>query len=290
MLDRQVRQCTESTIRNYRHEVTAFVEWLEEHGVVEPLHFNAQHIRLYLHEIDSRNVSRWTLHTYARSIRAFCNFLVSEEIIERSPMAKVGMPRLPKELLPAFTVDEAYLLLDAAEQGTQPLRDTAVILTLLDTGCRAAEFLALTMGDLDLDTGHVMVRQGKGRKDRVTYLGANACQAVRQYLKQRRRPQSGARVWLTDDNAPLTKTGLRMLLVRLAKRAGLTDVHPHKFRRTFALWSLRAGMNIYSLQALMGHSSLETLKRYLALDEADLEKQHREHGAVDSMLRFEPVL
>lgn len=271
-------------MEGYRHDLAVIVRWLEDHEVVEPLQITPQHIRLFLREVDARNVSPYTLHRYAREIRAFCNFMVREELIERSPMAKVGMPRLPKELLPAFTVDEMQRLLAAAEQGRCPVRDTAVLLTLLDTGCRSAEFLALTVGDLDLQTGQVTVIQGKGRKDRITYLGVRAREAVRQYLKQRNRHDSRQPLWLTEDNRPLNKAGLRTLLDRLAKRAGLTDVHPHKFRRTFALWSLRAGMNIYCLQALMGHSTLTMLQRYLALVEADLEKQHREHGAVDSML------
>jgi len=283
-LDHEIRHCTDKTMEGYRHDLAVIVRWLEDHEVVEPRQITAHHIRLFLHEVDSRNVSGYTLHRYARVIRAFCNFMVREDLIERSPMAKVGMPRLPKELLPAFTVDEMQRLLAAAEQGRCPVRDTAVLLTLLDTGCRSAEFLALTLGDLDLTTGQVTVIQGKGRKDRTTYLGVRARAAVVQYLKQRKRRDSRESLWLTEADKPLTKAGLRMLLDRLAKRANLTDVHPHKFRRTFALWSLRAGMNIYCLQALMGHSSLGILQRYLALVEADLEKQHREHGAVDSML------
>ena len=107
---------------------------------------------------------------------------------------------------------------------------------------------------------------------------------MKKYLKGRPRRTAHEPLWITDEGAYLTTSALRQLLERLAHRAGLTDVHPHKFRRTFALWSLRAGMNIYCLQRIMGHSDLKILQRYLALVEADLEKQHREHGAVDSML------
>jgi site-specific recombinase XerD len=107
---------------------------------------------------------------------------------------------------------------------------------------------------------------------------------VIEYLSTRGAPTPEEPLWLPYDGERLKVSGLRLALLRMAQRANVQDVHAHKFRRTFALWSLRAGMNIYSLQMLMGHSDLEILRRYLALVEADLEKQHHEHGAVDSML------
>ena len=82
----------------------------------------------------------------------------------------------------------------------------------------------------------------------------------------------------------LTYSGLRMLTRTLETATGIDHCHPHTFRRTFALWSLRAGMNIYALQQIMGHSDLQILRRYLALVEEDLLDAHQKHGAVDNML------
>lgn len=82
----------------------------------------------------------------------------------------------------------------------------------------------------------------------------------------------------------MTIRGLQRLLYRLGQRAQVKNCHPHTFRRTFALWSLRSGMNIYALQKLMGHADLNILRRYLALVEDDLRLAHQEHGAVDATL------
>jgi site-specific recombinase XerD len=272
------------TRTGYRYDLSAFLRFLGRHAVQRPEDITPQLIRLYLHELHTRNLSAWTLSHHARSIRAFCNFLVAEELIPKSRMAKIPMPRLPKQILPAFTVDDVRQLLAAVDTGTRTVRDLALLLALLDTGCRAGEFIGLTVGDVDMETGKVTVIEGKGRKDRVTYLGKRALAAMRKYLRSRHRSAPSAPLWVTDSGTALTTSGLRQLLERLARRAGVPDVHPHKFRRTFAIWSLRAGMNIYSLQALMGHADLKMLQRYLALVEADLEAQHREHGAVDTML------
>ncbi len=89
---------------------------------------------------------------------------------------------------------------------------------------------------------------------------------------------------MSATGARYTVDGVQSMLARLGERAGVAHCHPHTFRRTFALWSLRAGMNIYALQRLMGHTDLTMLRRYLALVETDLAQAHREHGAVDSTL------
>lgn len=281
-LDREVRECTPATLRCYRYDLGQFLHQLGDHQVTRPEQITPQHIRLYLQRLQNRKLSPWTTHQHARVIRSFCNFLVSEELIAKSPMARVGMPRLPKELLPPFSAEEVQLLLEAAERGRQPTRDLALLLTLLDTGCRLSELLALQLGDINLGTGRVLVRQGKGRKDRVTFMGQRARSALKEYVGRRRRASDA--LWRTDEGEPLTKGGVREIFRRLSLRSGVLDVQAHKFRRTFAIWSLRAGMNIYSLQMLMGHSDLKTLQRYLALVEADLETAHKEHGAVDTML------
>lgn len=163
-------------------------------------------------------------------------------------------------------------------------RDRAIVLCLLDTGCRASEFVALSVGDVDTAAGAVMVRRGKGGKDRTVYLGVQARKALLRYLATRQAPAPSLPLWVTIRGGRLTREGLRTLLRRLGERAEVEHCHPHTFRRTFALWSLRAGMNIYALRVLMGHADLAMLRRYLALVETDLQDAHRRHGPVDSYL------
>ena len=81
----------------------------------------------------------------------------------------------------------------------------------------------------------------------------------------------------------MTDSGLRQLLERIGLRAGVAHCHPHTFRRTFALWSLRNGMSIFHLQRLMGHADVTMLRRYLDLLHAGLQTAHAEHGVVDHM-------
>jgi hypothetical protein len=163
-LDRELRECTPRTMEHYHHHVGRLVAWLENHGVTEPTAIKTEELRAYLAYHKSRDICAQTLHHYANCARIFCNFLLREEILVRSPMARVAMPRIPKKILPAFTVEEIKLLVDESTRSTLPERDKAMVLTLLDSGCRASEFMALNVEDLDRKTGALIVHQGKGRK------------------------------------------------------------------------------------------------------------------------------
>lgn len=150
---------------------------------------------------------------------------------------------------------------------------------------RAAELLALNGGDVDEHTKAIFVRQGKGRKDRTVYLGVKARRALLKAWRER-KPGAGAPLWTgLRDGERLTESRLRQLLERIGQRAGVEHCSPHTFRRTFALWSLRAGMNIYTLARLIGHEDITVLRQYLALVEVDLRAAHEQASPVDRLLR-----
>ncbi len=280
-LDREAKRSSARTLAWYRQYITALRDWLNAQDITDPAQVTANHIRAYFVDVQGRGLAATTIHHHASAARAFFNFCADEGLIAVSPMLKIRMPHLPKEILPAFSEDDVRALLQACDTD----RDRAITLCLLDTGCRLAEFVALTIGSVDVTSGTVAIRQGKGRKDRVTFLGTQAKRALRKYLATRTGAKPKDPLWaVLGGNTALTRYGLQHLLDRLGERAGVENCHAHTFRRTFALWSLRAGMNIYALQQIMGHASLEVLKRYLALTEDDLEQAHRRYGAVDSVL------
>ena len=124
---------------------------------------------------------------------------------------------------------------------------------------------------------------GTGRKThgRIVYLGKAARKAVWKYLAEREIKYHDDPLFLTDDDKPMTHGAIRLLLGRIGASAGVPKVHPHKFRHTFAVQFLRNGGNIYVLQRLLGHSSLEMVKRYLALVESDAAKAMQASSPAD---------
>lgn len=280
LLDCEARRLTGPTLTFYRQQLEPFLRHLDGLNHTTLAAITPNDIRSYLVELQRRELADNSIHAAARAIKAFLNFCVREELLDVSPMQKVRMPKRDDRILPAFSPDDAKRILDAC----LTLRDKAMVLCLLDSGCRAAEFVKLDVGDVDMKTGALQVHQGKGRKDRVAFLGAKARKSLHTYLTKRSDYDLSDPLWVTDEGTRLSFDGLANLLKRLAKRSGVETCHAHTFRRSFALWSLRSGMDIFSLQRLMGHSDLTVLRRYLALVEKDLQEAHRKHGAVDSML------
>ena len=158
-------------------------------------------------------------------------------------------------------------------------------LFLLDSGVRAGELVALAVDDVNIDTGEVWVRSGKGQKQRTCYIGAKTRKQLKRYISSRGTVWGGAPLFASENTGePLTVSGIVQLMKRLSQRSSVRNCTAHTFRRTFALTCLRNGMNIYVLARLMGHTDITVLRQYLALAEVDLQKAHKEFGAVDRML------
>lgn len=280
LLDYKARRLTASTIEYYKaYLATAFVSWCKEHSISHLHEVTANRIRTYLATVQDKGVAGYTVLNSARTVRAFLNFCVNEGWLTETPMKRVSMPKIDKPLPQAFSHNDIRAMLDSAASS----RDTALILFLLDTGLRCSEAISLKAGDIDMHTGQVMV-MGKGRKQRAVFLGARTRRALGRYWAEEGKPEATEPVFRsqTSNTGYFTRSGLFQVTRRIGKRAGIKPCTPHMFRRTFAITCLRNGMDIYSLQRLMGHEDLETLRHYLALAKADIEAAHDRHGPVDN--------
>ena len=167
LLDRKVQRLSERTIDFYEDQLLPFIDWCAGHGAEGLEAVTPTLIRAYLAGRQDANVSDYTVHAAARSLRAFFNFCVSEELLAASPMRKVSMPKVAKRILPAFVIEDVERLLNVSITS----RERAVVLCLLGAGCRVQEFVSLNGGDIDLAQGVVHVRHGMGGKDRGTFQG-----------------------------------------------------------------------------------------------------------------------
>lgn len=235
----------------------------------------ATHIRQYLNSRQDGHAAT-TVHTEARALRAFFNFCVAEEWITASPLRKGMMPKKPRLVSPALTESQIRQVLKRATSQEQ-----AIVLVLLDTGLRVSELCKLDFADVDIATGRVQVRQGKGAKDRVVFLGARSRKALLRYWGE--WGISEGRVFLTQrGRGPLSRGVVSRTVARMGKRTGV-HVSPHTLRRAFAVLNLRAGMDVYTLARLMGHESIDTLRQYLPLVDGDMEAAHARLAVVDRL-------
>jgi integrase/recombinase XerD len=167
-------------------------------------------------------------------------------------------------------------------------RDQAIILVLVDTGLRAMELCSLKVGDVDLKTGKVEVKHGasggaKGGKGRTVYLGKAVRRAVWRHLAEREDGDDGpAPLFASKDNRPFNPSSLRQLIQGIAERASVKKAYPHRFRHTFAITYLRSGGDVFTLQSLLGHNSLDMVRRYALIADLDVEKAHRKASPADN--------
>ncbi len=167
-------------------------------------------------------------------------------------------------------------------------RDQAIILTLVDTGLRAMELCKLQIGDIDLKTGRVEVKHGviggaKGGKGRTVYLGKIVRRAVWRYLSGREDENDlEAPVFLAQNGRPFNPNSLRQLIKGIAERCDVKNAYPHKFRHTFAITYLRSGGDIFTLQVLLGHNSLDMVRHYAQIAEVDVAQAHRKASPADN--------
>jgi integrase/recombinase XerC/integrase/recombinase XerD len=255
--------------------------------VPDPAAVTPTHIRAYLIGLEKRGLKNTTVHAHARSIRVWYNWMVAEGDVQISPMKNVKMPKMEKRLPVVITLENVKKVLDACPKTPIGLRDRALLMSLLDSGMRATEFLSVRVGDLDMKTGIIRVH-GKGHKERVVCLGAKARVAIVRYMKTRPEVQPHDPLWIAYDlqgqtTDGLRYEGLRQLLRRLTLKTGV-KLSAHTFRRTFATWASTQHMDVFSLQRLLGHADVSTTRIYVDQNEAALTESHRLFGPVDHML------
>jgi site-specific recombinase XerD len=228
-----------------------------------------------------------TVKDYWICLSTFFKWLVAEGCLDASPMASIAKPVVRFEEKQPLTPAQVKALLSAARRSLHPRRDEALVLLLLDTGIRSSELVGLKVKDVDLHARRCNVL-GKGNKLRAVHFGTTAGNALRIWLRQHGGSPDDP-LFLADKSGgavrPLTRSGLQKLLKRLGDAAGIqgTPCSPHVLRRTFAVTWLRNGANVFSLQAMLGHSELRMTQRYLSLARADIADQARQFSPADSL-------
>ena len=251
-----------------------------------------QQVRAFEHhpftKPQTKGLSGHAINCYLRAIRAFWSWLVRDEVITSNPFAKIKIPKPPKKVIATFSDNQLIAILKSINTSTLAgFRDWTMILMLLDTGLRASELTGLAVADINLEDGLMKV-YGKGNKERVVPVGARVQKAVWKYL-QRYRPQPAnplcPTLFLTVAGHPITTDRLRAITEKHTSSANIGGVRcsPHTFRHTFAISYLRNGGDVFSLQRILGHSSLDVVRIYVNLAEADIKACHRRFSPVDNM-------
>jgi integrase/recombinase XerD len=299
-----------TTLDSYRRILN---QWLEYSGDIEVGEITTQGIRAYLAWLRTEyKPKRRNGRSHPLSPKTVRNVWIAQssffgwaniEFGIPSPMKAIRAPRFQVAPVEPFSKDDVLDLLKACEYCREAYpsnrrrftmrrhtarRDVALILTLLDTGLRATELCSLFIGDVDQKTGRIDVKHGsrggaKSGKGRIVYLGKSARRSVWRYLAEREDGEDpDAPLFVGRFERQLNKDALRRLISRLGEKATVHNCYPHRFRHTFAITYLRCGGDVFTLQALLGHSSLEMVQRYARIAQVDVERAHRKASPADN--------
>jgi site-specific recombinase XerD len=280
---KKVEGVSSYTLTFYKQQLGHFLKYCEAQVLTRLDEITPNVVRQFLlwHEQTGHNPGG--LHAAYRVLRTFLLWYENEVEPEgwNNPIHKVKAPKIPTlPLEPVELKDVSSLLGTCKAASFLDIRDKAVFMFLLDTGARAREVLHVDIQDVDLTSGATLIRRGKGAKPRTVFLGKASRRALRAYLKHRNDNYSA--LWVTEDGERLEYGGLRGILERRAKQAGIKAPSLHSFRRAFAINMLRAGVDVFSLQKLMGHADLQVLRRYLAQTTDDIAQAHSIGSPVDN--------
>jgi integrase/recombinase XerD len=239
-----------------------------------------------------------------KAIRTFFKWASEYLHLKKRPDERLKLPiNNPKAVLPLSEQDIRALLKSAEftkeahpeNRGAFKMRrrtatrDIALMLLMLDTGLRVGEVSRLNVQDVDFETGEVFVapfgNSMMKTKSRVVYLGKNSKNSLWHYLSTRKDFEKTEPLFLSERKKRLDGNAVRCLLSDLGDRASVSDVHPHRFRHTFAIQFLRGGGDVFSLQRILGHSSLQMVSHYLALANCDTANAHRRASPVDKLTK-----
>ncbi|MFB9993397.1 tyrosine-type recombinase/integrase [Deinococcus oregonensis] len=244
-------------------------------------------LRAYLEHLQARGLAEGGIDAHYRALKGLFGWAVAEELLDRDPTRRLERPQKPQRLMVTLSADECRRLLEVARKSPCKGRDTAMVVTLFDTGLRLAELAGLTLTDVRFTEGHLRV-VGKGNKERVVPLGLRSTEALDRYLRRHRQPRhvSVDGVFLGRTGLPLTRSGVSQVLADLAGQAGIPRAHaaPHAFRRAFAVNYLRNGGDVFSLQHVMGHTNLDMTRRYVQLLPEDLQQVHGRVSPADRLM------
>lgn len=287
------RRLSPNTIAKYRNAFKIFTAHIDS----DPPFASITKDQLRQFFSAQTQVKKITVLQYYIALGALWRWAVSEGLVAANLVRQIDPPRAEKHEILPFTRADLVALLSALTYSNPYVRpgkrecrnklpfaerNRAIILLLVDTGIRATELCNLRIHNVDVRNRQVSVF-GKGDKERTIPYSVTTGSAIWRYLTTRKEDSTNDFLFITSQKKkPIDRLQLLKLLKRAGMRAGVESVHPHRFRHTFAITFLRNGGDVFSLQRMLGHSSMVMVRAYLAIAQTDIERAHKAASPVEN--------
>lgn len=227
-----------------------------------------------------------SIQTYIRTLKAFFNWLYNEGYTQENRLARLKPPKAPSKVVEVLTQEEQARALGCIDQNSAGgARNYAILMLFLDSGPRCGEVRNVGLKEVNIEGGYMKV-MGKGGKERIVPFGAMVQKALLRYVLHFRPEPFNPTIqtfFLTLEGKPLTKNSVKMIFQRIAQKSGGKRLHPHLCRHTFATNYLINGGDVFSLQQILGHTTLEMVRRYVTLASTQVAVQHRKCSPMDRL-------
>ncbi|MCL1879703.1 MAG: tyrosine recombinase XerD [Actinomycetia bacterium] len=266
----------EKTQEAYRRDLRSYLLWLQQVFALGDLEaIDAELLSAYLQDLAALGYAPASQERAAAALRSFHRFCVREGLAIHDPSAHVRLPKKPRILPQTLSIGQVNNLLDQSFPNTPSgIRDKAILELLYGSGLRVSELCGQDRSQLFLDEGQLRVL-GKGSKERLVPCGGTAAAALQQYLQQARsqlhcarqsQPEEGAAVFLSQRGRRLSRQAVFDIVRQYGEQAGISGLHPHTLRHSFATHLLEGGADLLSIQQLLGHASVATTQIYIHVD------------------------
>lgn len=267
--DKRLFGLSENTLTYYQDELIHFFEWMK----IGADSVTTEDIRYYFsYLMETRKVSAVTIDNVRRIFNSFYNYCVVNGLLYSNPCKKIDKIKGQKKIKKPFSNMEIVVLRDHCKN----IREEAIFELLLSSGMRVGELISLNKKDLNMEDCTVIVT-GKGDKQRECFFSDAAKYKIQKYLETRTDDDPALFVSLTSPFNRLKISGTERNLRELGYRSGVNQVHPHRFRRTFATKLLHKGVPIDQIQKFLGHSQIETTQLYASSDDEEVEYNHKRY-------------
>lgn len=275
---------TSNTRREYMTDISQLLASLISRSVLEPQKVNLKDLEIFLAELDEKGLRGTTRRRKTSSIKSFFGFLEQYEYIKQD-ISKRLIPPKQEYKIPRVLTEEEYKRLQLAV-ANKP-KDAAIIELLLQTGIRLSELAKLTINDIGIPikltkdgngAGSLLIRNGKGRKERMLALNYKACKALKSWLRVRPKIDTTNALFTSKFRRPITQGGYQWLVKKYLKEADIKDAHVHTLRHTFGTHMVKNGANLRTVQEMLGHNDLKTTSIYVSLAREQMNKDVQKHA------------
>ena len=282
LIEQQIRGNTQKTVQYYSLSVGLYARFAGSDTPLKEITLTS--LRTYYLPLSGRNISSTTIQTYIRALRSFLTWCYQQEYIPVNLSEKFRLPKAQRKAIDVLTDSEVQRLLFCFNlRYLIHLRNYCMCSLMLDSGLRLHEVVTLTIEHTHLPEGYIIV-DGKGNKQRVVPLGMNTRKYLFRYLSRRPGCASTDRVFLMSNLEPVTDATLRQMFRKLKKRSGIPRLRAHLLRHTFATRYLENGGDMYALQQILGHTSLEMVKKYVHSTTRKIVPKFPEFSPLDNLL------